>query len=36
VLAPDWSIAELVLEGQEGPERVPLDGIALPSRRERR
>jgi hypothetical protein len=36
VLEPDWTIAELVLEGREGPERVPLDGIPLPLRRERR
>jgi hypothetical protein len=33
VLAPDWSISELVLEHDE---RVPLDGVDLPPRRERR
>lgn len=33
VLAPDWAIGELVLDGGE---RVPLDGIALPPRTERR
>ena len=36
VLAPDWTIAELVLDGREGRERVPLDDVALPPRRERR
>jgi hypothetical protein len=36
VLAPDGTIAELVLEGREGLERVPLDGIALPPRPARR
>lgn len=34
VLAPDWRIAELVLDGREGRERVPLNGIVLPPRRE--
>ena len=33
VLAPDWTISELVLDGDE---RVPLDGILLPPRTERR
>jgi hypothetical protein len=33
VLAPDWKISELVLDGNE---RVPLDGIVLPPRTERR
>jgi hypothetical protein len=33
VLAPDWAISGLVLDGDE---RVPLDGIALPPRTERR
>lgn len=36
VLAPDWAIVELVLTGSGGPRRVPLDGLVLPSRRERR
>ena len=33
VLAPDWTISELVLDADE---RVPLDGIVLPPRTERR
>jgi hypothetical protein len=33
VLAPDWTISELVLDGEE---RVPLDGVVLPSRTEHR
>jgi hypothetical protein len=33
VLAPDWKIRELVLDGEE---RVPLDGLALPPRTDRR
>ncbi len=33
VLATDWAIRELVVDGNE---RVPLDGIALPQRTERR
>ena len=33
VLAPGWAISELVLDGDE---RVPLDGIVLPARAERR
>lgn len=33
VLAQDWRIRELVLDGEQ---RVPLDGIALPPRTERR
>jgi hypothetical protein len=33
VLAPDWKIRELVLDGEE---RVPLDGLALPRATERR
>jgi hypothetical protein len=34
VLGPDWAIVEVVLNGSEGPRRVPLDGIVLPPRRE--
>jgi hypothetical protein len=33
VLAPDWTISELVLDGDE---RIPLDGIVLPPRTDRR
>jgi hypothetical protein len=33
VLTPDWTISELVLDGDE---RIPLDGIVLPPRTERR
>ena len=33
VLAPDWTISELVLDGDE---HVPLDGIVLPPQTERR
>jgi hypothetical protein len=33
VLTPDWTISELVLDGDE---RIPLDGIVLPLRTERR
>lgn len=36
VLGPDWAIVELVLDDSEGSKRVPLDGLALPPRRERR
>jgi PRC-barrel domain protein len=36
VLGPDWEIVEIVLNGSEGPRRVPLDGIVLPPRHERR
>jgi hypothetical protein len=36
VLGSDWTIDELVLDGNEGRQRVPLDGIALPARGERR
>jgi len=35
VLGPDWAIVEVVLNGGEGPRRVPLDGIVLPPRHER-
>jgi hypothetical protein len=35
VFGPDWTIAELVLTGSEGPQRVPLDGRVLPPRGER-
>lgn len=36
VLAPDWAIVELVLDGGEGLRRVALDGVVLPPRSERR
>jgi hypothetical protein len=36
VLGQDWTIEELVLDGSEGRERVPLDGIVLPARSGRR
>lgn len=36
VLGPDWAIVELVLDDAEGSRRVPLDGLALPPRGERR
>ena len=32
VLGQDWAVAGLVLADREGTSRVPLDGLALPSR----
>ena len=30
VFGPGWAVEELLLDGVDGPRRVPLDGIALP------
>jgi hypothetical protein len=35
VLGADWTIEELVVEGDDGPRQVPLDGIVLPDGRKR-